>query len=228
MRVHMLSGVWLFMIPWTVAHQVPLSMEFSKPEYWSGLPFPPPWDLLNTRISCGSSIGRWILYHCATWEASSHIHSLNDVFVGLRNAKAGSHLSRTSRQTQWAWRSLPLNRTPDQSTFSPPFSALSKTLNYLRGQRKPIVWAKTALLGGNMTQPGQLGLTRMWLWLGICCLEMSRSSASTRQGSWGAFLSRGKRREMGPSLVSQAWSHRPGDTPPLDFLVCDMVPNWSS
>ena len=31
--------------PWTVAHQAPLSMEFSRQEYWSGLPFPSPGDL---------------------------------------------------------------------------------------------------------------------------------------------------------------------------------------
>ena len=30
-----------------IAHQAPLSMEFSKQEYWSGLPFPPPGDLLT-------------------------------------------------------------------------------------------------------------------------------------------------------------------------------------
>ena len=33
------------MTPWTVAHQAPLSMGFSRQEYWSGLPFPPPGDL---------------------------------------------------------------------------------------------------------------------------------------------------------------------------------------
>ena len=33
--------------PWTVACQAPLSMGFSGQEYWSGLPFPPPWDLPN-------------------------------------------------------------------------------------------------------------------------------------------------------------------------------------
>ena len=38
------------MTPWTVAHQVPLSMEFSRQEYWSGLPFLPPGDLPNPRI----------------------------------------------------------------------------------------------------------------------------------------------------------------------------------
>ena len=42
--VQLLSHVWLFVTPWTVAHQAPLSMGFSKQEYWSGLPFPPPGD----------------------------------------------------------------------------------------------------------------------------------------------------------------------------------------
>ena len=36
--------------PWTVAHQTPLSMEFSRQGYWSGLPFPSPGDLPNPRI----------------------------------------------------------------------------------------------------------------------------------------------------------------------------------
>ena len=34
---------WLFVTPWTAAHQAPLSMGFSRQEYWSGLPFPSPW-----------------------------------------------------------------------------------------------------------------------------------------------------------------------------------------
>ena len=40
-----LSRVRLFGTPWTIAHQAPLSMEFSRQEYWSGLPFPPPDDI---------------------------------------------------------------------------------------------------------------------------------------------------------------------------------------
>ena len=39
--------VQLFATPWTVAHQGPLSLEFSKQEYWSGLPFPSPGTLPN-------------------------------------------------------------------------------------------------------------------------------------------------------------------------------------
>ena len=42
--------VQLFAIPWNVAHQDPLSMEFSSQEYWSGLPFPSPGDLFDPGI----------------------------------------------------------------------------------------------------------------------------------------------------------------------------------
>ena len=45
-----LSRVHLFVTPWTVAHQAPLSMESSRQEYWSGLPFLPPGDLPNPGI----------------------------------------------------------------------------------------------------------------------------------------------------------------------------------
>ena len=42
-----LSHVRLFVTPWTVALQAPLSMGFSSQEYWSGLPSPPPGDPLT-------------------------------------------------------------------------------------------------------------------------------------------------------------------------------------
>ena len=48
--MHMLScfsHVPLFATPWAITHQVPLSMEFSRQEYWSGFPCPPPGDLPN-------------------------------------------------------------------------------------------------------------------------------------------------------------------------------------
>ena len=46
----MLSRVQLFTTLWTVAHQAPLSMEFSRQEYWSGMPGPPPGDLPDPGI----------------------------------------------------------------------------------------------------------------------------------------------------------------------------------
>ena len=60
------SPVWIFETPWTVAHQATLSMGFSRQEYWSGRPCPPPGDLPNPgsepvslMFSC---IGRQVLY----------------------------------------------------------------------------------------------------------------------------------------------------------------------
>ena len=44
-KVKLLSHVQLFATPWTLAYEVPPSMEFSRQEYWSGLPFPSPGDL---------------------------------------------------------------------------------------------------------------------------------------------------------------------------------------
>ena len=46
----LLSHIWLFVTPWPVAYQGPLSMGFSRQEYWSGLPFPSPGDLLNPGV----------------------------------------------------------------------------------------------------------------------------------------------------------------------------------
>ena len=52
----MLSCVQLFFITWTVAHRTPLSMGFSRQEYWSGLPFPSPEDLPNPETEPGSPV----------------------------------------------------------------------------------------------------------------------------------------------------------------------------
>ena len=48
--IKLLSPVQLFVIPRTVAYQAPPSMEFSRKEYWNGLPFPSPGDLPNPGI----------------------------------------------------------------------------------------------------------------------------------------------------------------------------------
>ena len=49
-RVKLLSRVQLLATPWTAAYQAPLSLGFSRREYWSGLPFPSPGELPNPRI----------------------------------------------------------------------------------------------------------------------------------------------------------------------------------
>ena len=54
MKVKSLSRVLLFATPWTVAYQAPPSMGFSRLEYWSGLPFLSPVDLLDPGIELRS------------------------------------------------------------------------------------------------------------------------------------------------------------------------------
>ena len=59
--------------PWIVAHQVPLSIEFSRQEYWSGLPCSPPRDIPDSGLKPASLVspalaGRFF-YHCTIQEA---------------------------------------------------------------------------------------------------------------------------------------------------------------
>ena len=67
------SRVRLFSTLWTVAHQAPLSMGFSRQEYWSGQPFPFPEDLPNPGIEPVSlmspALAGMFFTTSATWEA---------------------------------------------------------------------------------------------------------------------------------------------------------------
>ena len=68
-----LSRVRLCVTPWTEARQAPLSMGFSRQEYWSGLPIPPPGDLPDPGIEPTSLISPALAGRSfttsATWEA---------------------------------------------------------------------------------------------------------------------------------------------------------------
>ena len=67
------SRVLLFVTPWTVAHQFPLSVGFSRQKYWSGLPCPPPRDLPDPGIKPASlmspALASSLFTTSATWEA---------------------------------------------------------------------------------------------------------------------------------------------------------------
>ena len=67
------SHVQLFVTPWTVACQAPLSMGFSRQEYWSGLPCPPPGDLPDPGIEpvpiMSPALAGRFFTTSATWEA---------------------------------------------------------------------------------------------------------------------------------------------------------------
>ena len=94
-----LSRVWLFAAPWTVACQAPLSVEFCRQEYWSGLPLPTPEDLPDPGIEPSSLkspalVGGFFITS-ATWEAPSVSYRCS-LFLGLwppRICNFGSNLN---------------------------------------------------------------------------------------------------------------------------------------
>ena len=80
--VFVLSHFWFFVTPWTVALQAPLSMKFSRQEYWSGLPFPPSGDLPDPGIElicllCLLHLASGFFTTRTTWEVCGVCVSLN-------------------------------------------------------------------------------------------------------------------------------------------------------
>ena len=70
--------VQLFVTLWTVAHQAPLSKGFSRQEYWSGLPCPPPGDLPDPGTEPKSpmppALAGGFFIASTTWEAHIYIY----------------------------------------------------------------------------------------------------------------------------------------------------------
>ena len=93
------SHVWLCATRWTIAHQAPLSMGFSRQECWSGLPCPPPGDLPNPGIKAMSLrspglAGRFFTT-CTTSEDSVQLSSVR-LFVTPWTAARQASLSITN------------------------------------------------------------------------------------------------------------------------------------
>ena len=71
---HLFSRVQFFATSWTVAHQAPLSVRFSRQEYWSGLSFPPPGDLPDPGIKPTSPASPALQMDSLSAEPFSQIH----------------------------------------------------------------------------------------------------------------------------------------------------------
>ena len=82
MGVHTHSVMSDSVTPWTVAHQAPLSMKFSRQENWSGLPFSPPGDLPNPGIKLTSLLSSALQANSLPW---SHWGSPLITISGLYN-----------------------------------------------------------------------------------------------------------------------------------------------
>ena len=79
------NHVLLFAILWTVALQAPLSMGFSRQEYWSGLPCPAPGDLPDPEIKSASLtfpvLAGGFFTTSATWEAHKYEYFYNTYYI---------------------------------------------------------------------------------------------------------------------------------------------------
>ena len=73
----MKTVVYLYDLLWTIARQAPLSMEFSRQEYWSGLPFPTPGDLPDPGIEHLPPVSAMLAGGFFTTEPPGKPHELN-------------------------------------------------------------------------------------------------------------------------------------------------------
>ena len=113
------SRVQLFATPWTVAFQVPLSMGFSRQEYWSGLPCPPPGDLPDPGIepvSLPSPVlaGGFFTIN-ATWEAlpATLLYSRNPRDMRVQSTFPSTEFLRRCLNSDESWGShLPYPSVP--------------------------------------------------------------------------------------------------------------------
>ena len=99
-KVKLLSGVWLFASPRTVAYQVPPSMRFSRQEYCSGLPFPSLGDFPNKILNLGLLHCRQMLYHLSRNQRSNCQHPL-DSRKSSRKTSTSASLTMGKPLTVW-------------------------------------------------------------------------------------------------------------------------------
>ena len=119
-KVKSLSCVQLFATPWTVAHQAPLSMGFSKQEYWGGLPLPSPGDLPQP----GSNpplllLVKQILYHGATEEAPFLSVMCVHYSIKHKSGQDRASLLKKSSQLRKPVRHQP-HKGKEETTSTPP------------------------------------------------------------------------------------------------------------
>ena len=103
------SLIWFFATPWTVALQVPPSMGFSRQEYWSGLPCPPPGDLPDPGIEPTSLISPALTGGFFTTRATWQPHNIIKWFFSIREFLNGLHFQGTELFTvlgQFPWAGL--------------------------------------------------------------------------------------------------------------------------
>ena len=111
-KVKSLSRVRLFVIPWTAAHQAPPSMELSRQEYWSGLPFPSPGDLPNLGIKPRSPalqadalhLSHQGIQECSNYCTIAFISHISKLMLKILQARLQNYVNRERPDVQAGFR----------------------------------------------------------------------------------------------------------------------------
>ena len=181
--VCVLSHVWWLFVIWTVARQSPLSMEFSRQEYWNGLPFPFTGDLPNLGIKSVSSAspalaGRFFTTG-TTWEAQIRLLFSRSV-VSNSLWSPGQQHTRLPCPSPSPWacsNSCPLSQWchPAISSSVVPFSSCPQSLSasgsfpmsqlFATGDQRIGASASASVLPMNIQNWFLLGLTGLMILL---------------------------------------------------------------
>ena len=219
------SCTWLFTTLWTVAHQAPLSMGFSRQEYWSRLPCPPPGDLLtqglSTHVMSPALAGRFFTTS-TTWEAH---FSLNR--------------GRSPSQKDWGWDCGELARL--WLTFVSPIPSLIHTFtgsiyileaDEVLGQRVISILAETEGRGRQQQSADQASRN---LQCDLGLLSLSGLSFLNRQCSQGRIITFYNfvtlRCAVGPE-IHHFPKHKTekltfsAPCPPLSYSYLSIIPLW--
>ena len=114
------SHVQLFVTLWTAAHQPPQSMGFSRQEYWSGLPCPPPGGILDPGIEPASLRSPALSGRFFTTSVPWEVHSL--VLTNTLTMKEMQHANRNSGCIFCYFRAVPASLLSPHAVPIPSFS----------------------------------------------------------------------------------------------------------
>ena len=141
--VRALSHVSLFVTLWTVAHQTPLFMGFSRQEYRSGLPFPSPGDLPDPGIH-----PEWVF---ASPASAGRLFATSDTLVFLLSHLSNSGLGERLRSFWW-----------------PPIGFVAVTCN-----PREHIWFRSSLWRHRSTNSTVCPAASDWQWWDMCLVHSS-------------------------------------------------------
>ena len=131
----MLSCVHLFVTPWTVTRQAPLSMGFSRPDYWTGLPFPSAGDLSDPGIKLASGVSPRLQADSLPAEPSgkSQLYNRSVIYFLVKSILSFFLI-------QWRGDLSPTESEPSEVSFHPVFSEDVLSYYTLLLLNSPFLW----------------------------------------------------------------------------------------